>query len=107
MPDSSTLWTVARQTPLSMGFSRQECWSGLSCPPQGIFLTQGSNLGLCGFCSVGGFFTTEPAGKSYYYNTCLKKHIRVLACVFWVLAMFGGKMTYGIGGIILGKWMYF
>ena len=29
------LWTVARQTPLSMGFSRQEYWSGLPCPPPG------------------------------------------------------------------------
>ena len=28
-----TLWTVARQAPLSMGFSRQEYWSGLLCPP--------------------------------------------------------------------------
>ena len=28
-----TLWTVALQAPLSMGFSRQEYWSGLSCPP--------------------------------------------------------------------------
>ena len=27
-----TLWTVARQVPLSMGFSRQESWSGLPCP---------------------------------------------------------------------------
>ena len=29
------LWTVACQVPLSMGFSRQECWSGLSCPLPG------------------------------------------------------------------------
>ena len=30
MPDSfATLWTAAHQTPLSMGFSRQEYWSGL------------------------------------------------------------------------------
>ena len=36
-------WTVVHQTPLSMGFSRQEYWSGLSCPPPGSFLTQGSN----------------------------------------------------------------
>ena len=28
-------WTVARQAPLSMGFSRQEYWSGLLCPPPG------------------------------------------------------------------------
>ena len=31
----ATLWTVALQVPLSMGFSRQEYWSGLSCPPPG------------------------------------------------------------------------
>ena len=30
-----TLWTVARQAPLSMGFSRQEYWSGLPCCPPG------------------------------------------------------------------------
>ena len=28
----ATLWTVARQAPPSMGFSRQEAWSGLPCP---------------------------------------------------------------------------
>ena len=30
-----TLWTVALQAPLSMGFSSQEHWSGLPCPPGG------------------------------------------------------------------------
>ena len=29
------LWTVDWQAPLSMGFSRQEDWSGLPCPPPG------------------------------------------------------------------------
>ena len=44
--------TVARQAPLSVGFSRQEYWSGLPVPSPGdlpnpgIFLTQESNLGL-------------------------------------------------------------
>ena len=28
----ATLWTVAHQSPLSMGYARQECWSGLPCP---------------------------------------------------------------------------
>ena len=58
-----TPWIVARQAPLSMGFSRHEYWSGLPFPSpgdspgmntgggchfllQGIFLTQGSNLVL-------------------------------------------------------------
>ena len=33
--DSVSLWTVAHQAPLPMGFSRQEYWSGLPCPPPG------------------------------------------------------------------------
>ena len=28
-----TLWTIAHQAPLAMGFSKQECWSGLPYPP--------------------------------------------------------------------------
>ena len=31
----ATPWTAAHQAPLSMGFSRQEYWSGLPCPPPG------------------------------------------------------------------------
>ena len=42
----ATPCAVACQVPLSMGFPRQECWSGLSFPPPGIFPTQGSNLRL-------------------------------------------------------------
>ena len=38
-------WTVAHQAPLSMGFSRQEYWSGLSCP---LSSNQGWNSHL--FC---------------------------------------------------------
>ena len=33
----ATLWTVACQAPLSMGFSRQEYWSGLPFPTPGDF----------------------------------------------------------------------
>ena len=35
MSNSVTPWTAARQAPLSMGFSRQEYWSGLPCPSPG------------------------------------------------------------------------
>ena len=34
----ATLWTVACQAPLSMGWSKQEYWSGLPCPPPGFKL---------------------------------------------------------------------
>ena len=36
-----TLWAVAHQAPLSMRFSRQEYWSGLSCPTPGDLLSPG------------------------------------------------------------------
>ena len=42
----ATPGTAARQAPLSMGFPRQEDWSGLPFLFQGIFPTQGSNLCL-------------------------------------------------------------
>ena len=45
-PLLAALWTVASQAPLSMGFSRQEYWSGLPFPFPGIFPTQGWNLHL-------------------------------------------------------------
>ena len=45
MSDSATPFSLAHQPPLSMGFSRQEYWSGLPCSPLGIFPTQGSNPG--------------------------------------------------------------
>ena len=41
----ATPCTVAHQAPPSMGFSRQQYWSGLPFPSPGIFLTQGSNPG--------------------------------------------------------------
>ena len=41
-----TPWTAAHQAPPSMGFSRQEPWSGSPRPPPGIFPAQGLNLCL-------------------------------------------------------------
>ena len=45
--DSTTLWAVACQAPLSMEFRRQEYWSGLPFPPLGDLpnILRDSNLG--------------------------------------------------------------
>ena len=59
-----TLRTVACQAPLSMGFSRQEYWSGLPCPPQGIFLTQGLNSHLMSPVLTGRFFATSSTWEA-------------------------------------------
>ena len=59
-----TLWTVAHQTPLSIGFPRQQYCSGLSSPPPGDL----PDLGIKPACPVltGGFFTAEAPGKPHY-----------------------------------------
>ena len=62
MSDSfETPWTVAHQAPLSLGFTRQEYWSGLPFSP----LEDLSDQGIKPISSAlaGGFFTTEPLGK--------------------------------------------
>ena len=64
MSDSATPWTVAPQASLSMGFPRQEYWSGLSfpipgdVPNPGIKPTSPASPAL-----AGEFFTTESTGK--------------------------------------------
>ena len=66
-----TLWAVACQAPLSMGFSRQEYWSGLPSPPPGALPDPGMEhaclmfLALtCGFSTIS---TTWEALKRWYY----------------------------------------
>ena len=46
MSDSTTAWTEDCQVPLSMGFSRQEYWSGLPCPPLGNLPDPGAEPGF-------------------------------------------------------------
>ena len=58
---SAPPWTVARQAPLSMGFSRQEYCSGLPCsPPQDL---PDPGIKLRPPALAGRFFTTELPGK--------------------------------------------
>ena len=59
----ATLWTIAHQTPLSMGLSRKEYWSGLLFPSPGIVPTQESNLDLL-HCRWTDSSPSEPPGKT-------------------------------------------
>ena len=64
-----TIWTVARHAPLFMGFSRQENWSGLPCPPQrdlpdpGIEPTSPASPAL-----QVDYLPTESLGKCLYHS---------------------------------------
>ena len=59
-----TLWTVVHQAPLSVGFSRQEHWSGLSCP-------------LPGHLPDPGFEPTSPTAPVLQADSLLLSHQEV------------------------------
>ena len=60
----ATLWTVACQAPLSMGFCRQEHWSRLSCPPPRDLPDPGFEpTPLCILHWQAGSLPLAPAGK--------------------------------------------
>jgi len=65
--------TVAHQAPLSMGFPRQEYWSGLSFPSPGDLPHTG--IEPASPALAGGFFTTEPPGKP---------KPRICVCIFFM-----------------------
>ena len=56
-----TSWTIVLQAPLSMGFPRQEYWSGMPFPSPGDIPNRGIKTTTP--VLAGGFLTTEPPGK--------------------------------------------
>jgi len=69
-----TLWTIAHQAPLSMGFSTQEYWSGLPCPPPGDFPERGIEpASLVSPALAGRFLPLAPPGKPNYI-VCYAKY---------------------------------
>ena len=61
MSDSTTLWTVACQAPLSMRLPKQEYWSGLPFPSPGDLPDPGMEPTSPEL--AGRFFTIEQPGK--------------------------------------------
>ena len=69
-----TPWTTANQAPLSIEFSQQECWNGLPFPsPEDL-----SNPGIepTSPALAGGFFITEPPGKSKEQMQMANRHLK-------------------------------
>ena len=82
----ATAWTVARRAPLSMRFSNQEHWSGLPCPPAGVFPTQGSDPCLLWFMFC---------RQNIYRRAAIEAPISYISVVNYVLAK--GKQKAGLG----------
>ena len=68
-----TLWTIACQVPMSMGFPKQEeYWSRLLFPSPGDLPDAGIEPRFPALAS--GFFTTEPPGNMYTYESQSVSH---------------------------------
>ena len=66
-PTLVTPWTVPHQAHLSMGFSRQAYWSGLSFPTPGDLPNPGIEpMVLASPALAARFFTTVPPGRLHY-----------------------------------------
>ena len=62
----ATLWTVAHQALLSMGFSRKDYWSGLSCPPSVLLQYKVKSLEnerICRYRCIGILVTTQKQAQ--------------------------------------------
>ena len=67
-----SLWTVACQAPLSMGFSRQEYWGGLPCPSPGDLSNPGIELRSPGLQADS--LPPEPPGTSLVAHTHFRNY---------------------------------
>ena len=97
-----TPWTIAFQAPLSMGFSRQEYWSGLPFPTPREFPDSGiKSVSVASPALAGGFFTTSA--------TCGEGSGTPLQCSCLENPMDGGAWwaaVYGVAQSRAGlKWL--
>ena len=86
-----TLWTVAHQSPLSKGFSRQEYWSGLPFPSPGES-SQPRNWTQVS-CIAGRFFTNWAIRKPQFLEVTFKSlkapWVIEISFLWWTLWVYG------------------
>ena len=78
----ATLWTIALEAPLFMGFSRQEYWDGLLCPPPREFSQPRIELHLLCLLhwQVDGLFTTSTTWEASYM--CVHVYMYIHVCIY-------------------------
>ena len=88
-----TLWTIAHQASLPMGFPRQEYWSGLPWSPPGDLPDPGTESASPAVASR--FFTAEPSGKPrYLYRQCLGVFLTIVEPGFSVFPFTTFLLSY-------------
>ena len=93
-------WTLARQAPLSMRFSRQEYWSGLSCPLPGDLPDPGIQLkSIISPALTGGSLPLVPRGKSLL-------HALITLKSFFSVGMCACISVFLVWGVNVGMCLY-
>ena len=99
----ATLWTVARQPPLSVGFSRQEYWSGLPCClPEDLPDPGNEPASLTSPVLAGGFFTTTWEALNnlmhlYQPQKTLTGNLTMNPAMIFPFLSKGGKYIFAFG----------
>ena len=75
-----TLWTVACQAPLSMGFSRQEYWRGLPCPSPGHLPNPGVERTALSVLHCRRIL--QYSSRYYAANPCCLSILCTVVCIF-------------------------
>ena len=105
--NSVILWLVACQVPLPMGFSRQEYWNGLPCPPPGGLPDPGIKpASLMSPALEVGFFTTSTIWEAHIWyesesevaQSCLTLCDPMDCCL-------SGSSVHGIFQAIVLEWI--
>ena len=74
-----TPWTLTCQAPLFVGFSKQDYWNGLLCPPPGDLPNPGMELAsLTSFALAGRFFTTNATWETLSVQVRACKMVRTM-----------------------------
>ena len=98
----ATLWTIACQAPLSMGFSNHEYWSGLPCLPAGDLPNpEIKPTSLMSLALTSGFFTTSTTWEALYRVKWKWKSLRdvKLFVIPWTIQSMGfSRPEYWGGG---------
>ena len=101
----ATLWTVACQAPLSVGFSRQRYWSVLPCSPPGDLLIPGTEPACVSHISWIGrqvLYHWRHLGSPYF----LLLHLSSGLCLLSLRAGFRGEWWWCFGSSAVDSWVH-
>ena len=95
-------WTVTHQASLSIGFPRQEYWTGLLFPfSRGSFWPRDQTHVFCNSCIADGFFSTVPPG---YFSQCLIWSFKIFQPEIDLIYRIGCKNFRMAGEATEGRW---